>query len=151
MGLCVALETEFDEQLELIGDDQNLLYKLIGYPDSTHFPMLASIDWYGDTTFNRMQIKRFLAEWETLFSKASTPEENSLLEEIKQLSLRSLEIVHLYVVFIGDQVQDLRRFGTLHLSRRWLLRLTLHPLHHGRALLSRDCARFRMRAGALRV
>jgi hypothetical protein len=102
MGLCVALETESHEQLELIADDHNLLHRLIDYPDSTQFPMLASIDWYGDTVFNRLQIKRFLAEWETLFVKASTPEENSLLEEIKQLSLRSLKDVHLYVVFIGD-------------------------------------------------
>jgi len=102
VGLCVALETESHEQLELICDDRNLLHKLISYPDSTQFPMLASIDWYGDTVFNCMQIKRFLAEWETLFGKASTPEENSLLEEIKQLSLRSLNDVHLYVVFIGD-------------------------------------------------
>jgi hypothetical protein len=102
MGLCVALETESHEQLELICDDRNLLHKLIGASDSTQFPMLASIDWYGDTVFNRMQIKRFLAEWESLFSKASTPEEKSFLEEIKELSLRSLNDVHLYVVFIGD-------------------------------------------------
>ena len=102
MGLCVALETESHEQLQLTCDDRNLLRKLIGAPDSTQFPMLASIDWYGDTVFNRMQIKRFLAEWESLFSKASTPEEKSLLEEIKELSLRSLNDVHLYVVFIGD-------------------------------------------------
>jgi hypothetical protein len=102
MGICVALETESHEQLEFIGDDRNLLPKLIGYPDSAQFPMLASIDRYGDTVFNCMQIKRFLAEWETLFSKANTPEENSLLEEIKELSLRSMKGVHLYVVFIGD-------------------------------------------------
>ena len=49
-----------------------------------------------------MQIKRFLAEWESLFNKANTPEEIYLLEQIKQLSLRSLKDVHLYVVFIGD-------------------------------------------------
>jgi hypothetical protein len=102
MGLCVALETESHEQLELICDDRNLLHKLIDAPDSIQFPMLASIDWYGDTVFNRIQIKRFLAEWESLLSKASTPEEKSLLEEIRELSLRALNDVHLYVVFIGD-------------------------------------------------
>jgi hypothetical protein len=102
MGICVALETEAHEQLALIADDRNLLPQLIGYPDSTQFPMLASIDRYGDTVFNCMQIKRFLAEWETLFGKATTLEEKSLLEEIKELSLRSLKEAHLYVVFIGD-------------------------------------------------
>jgi hypothetical protein len=64
--------------------------------------MLASIDRYGDTTFNRMQIEPFLAEWETLFDKAATPEEQSLLEAIKKLSLKSRDDVHQYVVFIGD-------------------------------------------------
>jgi hypothetical protein len=102
MGLDVFLETERHERLELVGDDRNLLPKLIGNPDSTQFPMLASIDWYGHTVFNRVQIKRFLAEWETLFSNTTTSEENSLLEQIKQLSLSSLNEVHLYVVFIGD-------------------------------------------------
>jgi hypothetical protein len=49
-----------------------------------------------------MQIEPFLAEWETLFDKAATPEEQSLLEAIKKLSLKSRDDVHQYVVFIGD-------------------------------------------------
>src|SRR5258708_2340109 len=102
MGLCVALETESHEQLELICDDRNLLHKLIGAPDSTQFPMLASIDWYGDTVFNRMETKRFGGEGESLCNKTSTPEEKSFLEKIKELILRSLNDVHLYVVFMGD-------------------------------------------------
>jgi hypothetical protein len=60
MGLCIALQTESGEQIELVADDKNLLDKLLGFPDANAFPMLASIDRYGDTIFNRMQMERFL-------------------------------------------------------------------------------------------
>jgi hypothetical protein len=102
VGLCIALQSESGEQSEFIADEKNLLDKLLGYPDPHAFPMLASIDRYGDTTFNRMQIGPFLDEWETLFDKAATPEELSLVEAIKKLSMRSRDDVHQYVVFIGD-------------------------------------------------
>ena len=102
MAMRIALETESHEQKVLISDDHNFLSKVIGYPDSKSFPMLASIDWYGNTVFNRMQIDRLLTEWETLFSKAVAPAERSLLEAVKELSLNSREDVHQYVVFIGD-------------------------------------------------
>jgi hypothetical protein len=49
MGLCIALQTESGEQIELIADEKNLLDKLLGYPDASIFPMLASIDRHGDT------------------------------------------------------------------------------------------------------
>jgi hypothetical protein len=54
MGLCIALASDIGKQSALIADDKNLLAKLLGYPDPQAFPMLASIDDYGDTTFNRM-------------------------------------------------------------------------------------------------
>jgi len=79
-----------------------LLDKLLGYPDGKLFPMLASIDRYGKTIFNRMQIKRFLAEWETLFRKATTAEEQTLLKAVKGLGEKSQQDVHQYLVFIGD-------------------------------------------------
>jgi hypothetical protein len=48
--------------------------------------MLASIDRYGDTTFNRMQIDRFQIEWDALFSKVTDPAEQSLLQAVKGLA-----------------------------------------------------------------
>jgi len=102
MGLCIALQTESGKQIELIADEKNLLDKVLGYPDGRVFPMLASIDRYGDTTFNRMQIDRFLTEWETLFSKVTDPAEQSLLQAVKGLAEKSKQDVHQYLVFIGD-------------------------------------------------
>jgi hypothetical protein len=102
MGLCVALQSEDGEQSELIADEKNLLSRLIGYPDPQAFTILASIDYCGDTTFNRMQTRRVLAEWETLYQKAATPDKVALLDAIKTLALKCQNSAHQYVVFIGD-------------------------------------------------
>jgi hypothetical protein len=102
MGLCIALQSESGEQIDWIADERNLLGKLIDSPDEVEFPMLASIDRYGDTTFNRLQIERFLAEWGTLFAKATTLEETALLQTVKALGEASRLHVHQYLVFIGD-------------------------------------------------
>jgi hypothetical protein len=51
MGLCIALRTESGEQIDMIADEKNLLSKLLDFPDEDAFPMLASIDRYGDTYF----------------------------------------------------------------------------------------------------
>lgn len=102
MELCIALQTESGKQIELIADEQNLLDRLLGSPDASACPMLASIDRYGYTVFNRLQIDRFLAEWKTLFSNANTPEEDALLNAVQNLAKKSKQDAHQYLVFIGD-------------------------------------------------
>jgi hypothetical protein len=101
MGLCISLQSEFGEPIESIADDKNLLNRLLDFPDAKTFPMLASIDRYGDTTFNRVQIHWFLAEWETLFDKAATSEERTLLQSVRNLGQKVRNSVHVYLVFIG--------------------------------------------------
>ena len=102
MGLCISLQKESDKQIEFVADEKNLLDRLIGYPDPNEFPMLASIDRYGNTIFNRVQMDRFLAEWKTLFRSANTPDEIALLNVVKDFAEKSIHGVHLYLVFIGD-------------------------------------------------
>lgn len=102
MGLCVALQTESGEQIDLVADEKNLLDKLLGSPDTNAYPMLASIDRYGDTVFNQLQIDRFLAEWKTLLDNAKSSEEEALLNAVQNLAERSKARVHHYLVFIGD-------------------------------------------------
>lgn len=102
MGLCIALQNESGEQIDLVADDKNLLDGLLGYPDATKFPMLSSIDRYGDTTFNRMQIGRFLEEWHSLSEKTTTPEERQLVDAVRTLGIKAQHDVHQYLVFIGD-------------------------------------------------
>jgi hypothetical protein len=64
--------------------------------------MLSSIDPYGNTVFNRLQIERFLEEWATVSVKARSSEERSLLAAIEKMAFRCQREVHLYLKFIGD-------------------------------------------------
>jgi hypothetical protein len=102
MGLSIALQSETGERSGRVADGQNLLAHLLGYPDEDEYPMLASIDYYGDTVFNRMQIKRFLAEWKTLASNAKTQEDRDLLQAVERLAHECQSSVHQYLVFVGD-------------------------------------------------
>jgi hypothetical protein len=102
MGLCITLENEGGETSSTLTDDKNLLHKLLPSQDDESFPMLTSIDWYGNTVFNAVQMKRFLSEWEHLTKRASTAEEKALTAGIKALALRCQDEVHHYLKFIGD-------------------------------------------------
>jgi hypothetical protein len=100
MGLAVALQNESGEALETISDDNDFLHSLLPPQGSSY--MLGAVDWYGDTVFNRLQMKQFLAEWELVQNKASSPEQRSLVAEIKKLAVRCHKEVHLYLKFVGD-------------------------------------------------
>ena len=63
--------------------------------------LLAKIDWFGDTYFNYLQMKDFIGEWDQLTQEAQTPEERTLVEEVRRLAVRcqkDREILR----FIGD-------------------------------------------------
>lgn len=101
MGLCVSLETEDGKSLDMVADDKNILHRLLPKPGSSN-ELLSAIDWYGDTTFNNLQIRQFLSEWDTVMRKAASSEEQTLISDIKKLALRCQEESHLYLKFIGD-------------------------------------------------
>jgi hypothetical protein len=65
MGFDINLEKEHGEVLATVEDPKNLLHRLLERSQAVE-PLLAEIDWNGDTTFNRLQMPRFLSEWETL-------------------------------------------------------------------------------------
>ena len=99
MGLCVSLETESGSTIRAIGDDQNVLHRLL--PTHQESPILGAIDCYGDTVFNRRQMRLFLGEWEKLEGNASS-DDRPLLSKIREFVLQCEEGVHLYLKFKGD-------------------------------------------------
>ncbi|MBZ5694211.1 MAG: hypothetical protein LAN36_02495 [Acidobacteriia bacterium] len=102
MGICIALQTEVGNTIELIPDDKQLLHKLLPPPNDDSDSMLGWIDWYGNTLFNHLQMKRFLAEWDQLAMRARTSEEKTLLSRIRDLAVRCQEERTLNLRFIGD-------------------------------------------------
>jgi hypothetical protein len=102
MGLCIALTNEASENLEFVSDDKNFLHKLLPGPEDNSSPMLGAIDWYGDTVFNSIQMKRFIAEWDRLEKRATAPDEKALVQAVRNMAQRCEGEIHLYLKFVGD-------------------------------------------------
>jgi hypothetical protein len=99
MGLYIALQKESGELVEGVADDKNLLHSLLPRDDGS---LLSFIDLYGDTTFNGLQTKPFLIEWQELQKAARSEEEVTLLNDIQTLAARCRDGIHLYLKFVGD-------------------------------------------------
>lgn len=102
MGLNVAIQDEDGKQSQIILDDKNLISPLLKYPEFSKSPMVASIDRYGDTIFNRIQMNQFLLEWLEVTKRALTTDEQLLVTQVKEFAEMVRDSVHLYLIFIGD-------------------------------------------------
>jgi hypothetical protein len=102
VGLEIQLQNENGGEIASVIDPKNLLPRMLATADDDRHPILSSIDLYGDTTFNRLQMPRFLAEWSKISLLACTSDEQVLLTEIESLARRCMEEVHHYLKFIGD-------------------------------------------------
>jgi hypothetical protein len=101
MGFDINLESERGEILATVSDPTNLLHRVLERA-MVEEPHLEEIDWYGDTTFNRLQMSRFLAQWQVVVRQAKTPEQLKLVNEVRELAERCQSELHLYLKFIGD-------------------------------------------------
>ena len=64
--------------------------------------ILNEIDLYGNTTFNRLQLRRLIPAWRSLVTGARDAEEELVLSQVLQLALEAQSDVHQYLKFIGD-------------------------------------------------
>ena len=102
MGFNIELQDELGGRIDGIDDPRSLLYKLLPDLGSDEYPFLGSIDPYGDTTFNSLQMRRFLMEWAVVSQRAKTPEEQVLAGYVETLARRCRDEVHRYLKFVGD-------------------------------------------------
>lgn len=101
MGIVIALEKENGETIDMIAGDRNILHRLLS-PSLQLPPTPSIIDWYGDTTFNRLQMKEFLVEWATVIERALSLEEKVLVDGIRGLAEKCSNGLHCYLKFRGD-------------------------------------------------
>jgi hypothetical protein len=101
MGLSIVLTDYSGKIFERVDDPKNFLHKLLPPCDEESGSMLTKIDWYGDTYFNYLQIKRFLAEWDQLQQRTDSPEENELVVGVRRMATQCMEDRAL-LRFIGD-------------------------------------------------
>jgi hypothetical protein len=101
MGLGIALVDCNGQILDRVGDPRNFLHRLLPPADEESESLVAKIDWYGDTYFNYLQMKRFLVEWDWLATRARTPEEQALIAAVRNLAVRCQKDRDI-LRFIGD-------------------------------------------------
>jgi len=101
MGMNIVLIDCNGKFVERIDDPKNFLHKLLPPADEASDSVLAKIDWYGDTYFNYLQIKRFLEEWDQLEKRVESSEEKALVAGLRQLALRCQNDRAL-LRFVGD-------------------------------------------------
>jgi len=65
------------------------------------YRLLSYIDPYGDTTFNSLQMKTFLHEWERIKNRLNE-EQIEPWKQIREFAMRGTNEEHLYLKFIGD-------------------------------------------------
>jgi len=103
MGLAIVLENENGQKIERVDDPTNILHKLLPSHDDERYNLLTFIDWYGDTTFNRLQVATVISELELIErEKAETTEEKMLIHNILLLAKKSQQAPHFYLKFYGD-------------------------------------------------
>ena len=102
MGLTVALQDEDGEAIDTVEDPRNLLHAVLSLEPGAGLPWAETIDWYGDTTFNRVQAARLREEWARVLDVVRDTETVTLLRQIDGMLQRCSEGVHLYVKFWGD-------------------------------------------------
>ncbi len=98
----VYLETDKGEKVERVWDVHGVLWGLLMPPPDASYPLLACVDPYGRTVFNRLQMQPFLEEWGRLAAGARDELETKTLSLITNLAERCRETQNYYLVFVGE-------------------------------------------------
>jgi hypothetical protein len=64
--------------------------------------MLCFIDIYGNTIFNGLQMREFMAEWDRLMKDLSDSRHRLAAKEVRKLAERCSAEPHTFLRFIGD-------------------------------------------------
>ena len=97
MSLVVKLEDDLGER-----GDWVMLHGVIPAREETEFPYLRSIDPYGKTVFNHLQMETFLEEWERVRNRAVDESQKEAWQKIKELAETCRQDRDLYLRFVGN-------------------------------------------------
>ena len=98
----IAIQIQDEEgKVEREFDDPHAIYLLLNQNESATV-CLKFIDPHGDTTFNRVQVERLVAELETAVRGLATPEERRRANALIEFLRPSVYAIHMYVKFVGD-------------------------------------------------
>jgi hypothetical protein len=103
MPITVALQTIDNKKLEHIVPNalDTMINDWLPFGDSS-YPMLQYIDEYGDTVFNRLQMRGFLVEWDRLTQTLTNLNQRKIALDIRRLAEKCQGKPQTYLRFIGD-------------------------------------------------
>ncbi len=84
MELTVELHDEEGKRLsESIVDDHSRLHRYLTMTNDTS--VLSGIDWCGETTFTRLQMRQLLPAWKELIEAATDDADKAFLKDVLRL------------------------------------------------------------------
>src|SRR5687767_6049566 len=98
MGLTIVLEDENGGAIQTL--PKELAYEELENINLDDFILLKYIDFYGDTTFNTLQLDYLIGDFEKL--KPMLVSQREIIQQIINLAKRSQDEVHTYIKFYGD-------------------------------------------------
>jgi hypothetical protein len=102
MPMTVRLQTENGCVLKEIHDLDDALVRLAQHEDASQLAIAHTIDPYGDTYFNYLQVPLLLQDLDRINASDLSQSETEIVGQIADLARQSLAERHLYVRFVGD-------------------------------------------------
>ena len=97
MSLVVKIEDDLGERSDWI-----MLHGVIPPREERDYPFLRSIDPYGKTVFNHLQMETFLEEWERVRGRAHDESQVEAWQKIKEMAQICQQDRDLYLRFVGN-------------------------------------------------
>jgi len=97
LSLVVKLEDDLGERSDWI-----MLHGVIPTREERDYPLLRSIDPYGKTVFNHLQMETFLEEWERVRGRAHDESQVEAWQKIKEMAQICQQDRDLYLRFVGN-------------------------------------------------
>jgi hypothetical protein len=88
----------YDDSLPAITAIGFELARVLPNEDDLEFPLLRLVDPYGDTVFNRLQMRQLIPELERLASRSKS----AAVDQVLTMARVCASEVHSYLVFVGD-------------------------------------------------
>jgi len=97
MSLVVKLEDDLGERSDWI-----IMHGVLPARAEREFSCLRSIDPYGKTVFNHLQMETFLEEWERIRDRAHDDSQKEAWQKVKEMALACQQDRDLFLRFVGN-------------------------------------------------
>ena len=97
MSLVVKLEDDLGERGEWV-----MLHGVLPSREERNFVLLRTVDPFGKTVFNHLQMESFLDEWERVRERARDESQREAWQKIKEMAQACQSDRDLYLRFVGN-------------------------------------------------